>query len=79
MTNGFNHFTLKEVYQYAESLGYTRKDVFITDDAVYDEFETQFNLGYFVNFGHGQTETWMWYFKDLDQPAVGYEHQMGKN
>lgn len=78
MTNGFNHFTLKEVYQYAESLGYTRKDVFITDDAGYDDdFDIQFNFGYFVNFG--QTEIWMWYFKDLNQPAVGYEHQMRKD
>lgn len=77
MTTGFHYFTLEEVYDYAESLGYTREDVEITEDLGYDyDTDTQFRLGYYVGFGHEYTETWTWYFEDLDQPSVEYDHDV---
>lgn len=77
MTTEFHYFTLEEVYHYAESLGYTREDVEITEDLGYDyDAEAEFLLGYYVGFGHEYTETWTWYFEDLTQQAVEYDHDV---
>lgn len=65
MTTTFYYFTLEEVYQYAEKMGYSREDVAVE---CYDEDE------YEVSFGHEYTEMWVWTFEDLTQPAVDYEH-----
>ena len=65
MATTFHYFTLEEVYQYAEKMGYSREDVEIE---CYDED------GYDVSFGREDTEIWSWDFEDLTQPAVDYEH-----
>lgn len=65
MTTKFHYFTLEEVYQYAEKMGYSREDVQID---CYDEDE------YEVSFGHEYTEMWIWDFEDLTQPAIDYDH-----
>ena len=59
------NFTLEEVYQYAEKMGYSREDVAIE---CYDEDE------YEVSFGHEYTEVWSWDFEDLDGQAIDYDH-----
>ena len=65
MTTTFHYFTLEEVYQYAEKMGYSREDVAIE---CYDEDE------YEVCFGHEYSEIWTWDFEDLTQPAIDYDH-----
>jgi len=65
MTTTFHYFTLEEVYQYAEKMGYSREDVAIE---CYDEDE------YEVSFGHEYTEMWVWTFEDLDEQAIDYDH-----
>ena len=65
MTITFHYFTLEEVYQYAEKMGYSREDVAIER---YDEDE------YEVSFGHEYTEMWVWTFEDLDEQAIDYDH-----
>ena len=65
MATTFHYFTLEEVYQYAEKMGYSREDVEIE---CYDED------GYDVSFGREDTEIWSWDFENLTQPAVDYEY-----
>ena len=65
MATTFHYFTLEEVYQYAEKMGYSREDVAIE---CYDKDE------YEVSFGHEYTEMWVWTFEDLIQPAIDYDH-----
>ena len=65
MTTTFHYFTLEEVYQYAEKMGYSPKDVEIE---CYDE------NGYEVSFGREDTEEKSWDCEDLTQPAIDYDH-----
>jgi hypothetical protein len=71
----FHYFTLEEVYQYAEKMGYSREDVEILEDSSYDyDNDLEILEGYEVSFGHECTEMWSWYFEDLTQPATEYDH-----
>ena len=72
----FHYFTLEEVYDYAERLGYAREDVEIRREcAEYDyELEEEVDWQYEVSFGHEYTEVWFWVFDDLSEPARDYEH-----
>lgn len=74
MTTTFHYFTLEEVYQYAEKMGYSREDVEIEEDYSYYEDDLKVLEGYEVSFGHEYTEMWSWYFEDLTQPATEYDH-----
>lgn len=71
----FHYFTLEEVYEYAERMGYTREQVEIEEDYSYSyDDDLEILEGYEVSFGHEYTEVWSWYFKDLEQPATDYDH-----
>ena len=73
----FHYFTLEEVYQYAESCGYSREDV--TIERVEDEYDWEtdqvLSWVYEVSFGREYTETWTWVFDSLESVAVDYLHQ----
>lgn len=71
----FHYFSLEEVYQYAERLGYDREDVEVRQDFGYDyDKEEEFPDGYEVSFGHEDSEMWVWEFDSLEEPAWDYEH-----
>ena len=72
----FHYFTLEEVYEYAERLGYTRDDVVIERQCCeYDwDLDKEVAWDYEVSFGHEYTELWVWTFENLEQPATDYEH-----
>ena len=73
----FHYYTLEEVYNYAEKLGYSREDVEIVKELGYDyDKEEEILLGYEVGFGHEYTETWVWEFENLDECAIDYEHMI---
>ena len=73
----FQFFTLEEVYQYAEKKGFTREHVDVEEVYGYDyDDDLEILEGYDVSFGHECTETWSWYFEDLSQPAVDYDHEV---
>lgn len=70
-------FTLEEVYQYAEKLGYSREDVEIEEIMGYDyDEEKEFFEYYVVSFGHEYTEVWAWYFDSLEETATDYDHDV---
>ncbi len=71
----FHYYSLEEVYEYAERLGYSREDVEIVEQLGYDyEEEHDILFGYEVSFGHEYTQMWVWQFDSLDAPAVDYSH-----
>ena len=71
----FHYFDLEEVYQYAERLGYSREDVGVEAQYGYDDdTDQQYLEGYEVCFGHEYSEIWSWFFEDLEQPAIDYDH-----
>ena len=61
----FKPFTLEDVYQYAEKMGYTREDVTIGEE-IYGTID--------VDFGSEYTEVWTWTFETLDGYAIDYDH-----
>lgn len=77
----YRHFTLKEVYEYAERLGYACEDVEVYKVCTeYDyELEQEVDWQYEVYFGHRYDEEWLWVFDDLDQPARDYIHSFGED
>ena len=73
----FHYYTLEEVYNYAEKLGYSREDVEIVKELGYDyDKEEEILLGYEVRFGYEDTEVWAWEFESLDECAIDYEHMV---
>ena len=66
----FHYYTIKEIYEYAEKMGYKSEDVKIERDE---------DNKYEVSFGYDYTETWTWYFDSLDAPATDYEHAVWKD
>lgn len=74
----FHYFTLEEVYEYAERMGFSHEDVKVQRVCCeYDwESEQELDWEYWVSFGHEYTETWEWTFDDLEQPAVDYVHEV---
>jgi len=75
MAREFHYFVLEEVYQYAERMGYSRESVDVEPVYGYDyDAEEEFLEGYDVSFGHEYSEAWSWFFEDLSQPAVDYDH-----
>ncbi len=70
------HFTLDQVYAYAEEQGYTRADVAVERVccAWSEDYEQELAWQYEVSFGHEYTEVWEWTFDELDGTAVEYEH-----
>ena len=72
----FEYFTLEQVYEYAERLGYGREDVDVERVCVeYDyDLEQEVAWEYQVSFGHEYTEAWVWTFEDLAEPATDYNH-----
>ena len=76
MTTTFHYFTLEEVYQYAEKMGYSQEDIEITRIcSEYDyDLDCEVAWDYEVSFGHEYTEMWFWTFEDLTQPAIDYDH-----
>lgn len=71
-------FSLEEVYEYAEKMGYSREDVNIEKVCCqYDyDLEEEVDWDYEVSFGHIYSEYWSWSFKDLDGVAFDYEHEV---
>ena len=72
----FHHYTLEEVYEYAEQKGYGREEVDIERRCVeYDwDLEQEVAWEYEVSFGHEYTQVWVWTFEDLEATAIDYEH-----
>ena len=71
MAKVFHYFTLEEIYQFAKDKGYNSDDVEIR--AYIDEDGEK---GYQVSFGREYTEVWDWYFDDLSQSAIDYDHNI---
>ena len=57
----YTGYTLEQIYEVAESVGDSRKDV---DTSDLDE----------VCFGHEYTEMWVGSFESFDEPSYAYEH-----
>lgn len=74
----FHYFSLEEVYQYAESKGYSREDVSIERVCTeYDyDLDQEVAWEYEVSFGHEYSEMWSWSFESLDQVAWDYDHSV---
>ena len=74
----FEYFTLEQVYEYAERLGYGREDVEVERYcSEYDwDLEQEVAWEYQVSFGHECTEAWVWTFEDLEEQATDYEHMV---
>lgn len=71
----FKYFTLEQVYEYAERMGYEREDVEIKVRTDFDwNTEEWYLVGYEVSFGQEYTEVWTWTFEDLEESATGYDH-----
>lgn len=72
----FHYFTLEEVYEYAERMGYAREDVEIERVCVEYDWNQMKEVAwdYEVSFGHEGTEVWVWTFEDLEGVSVDYEH-----
>ena len=66
----FKPFKLKDIYAYAEKLGYSQEDVIIEKSDDLDVVPHQ------VHFGHECTEFWSWDFEDLDGYAIDYSHEI---
>ena len=66
----FKNYTLKDIYEYAEKMGYAQEDVEIEPCEYLDG-----TTDYTVWFGLEYTETWTWTFEgDLEGYATDYEH-----
>ena len=66
----FRPYTLKDVYAYAEKMGYAQEDVEIEPCEYLDG-----TVDYTVWFGWEYTETWSWTFEgDLKGYATDYIH-----
>lgn len=72
----FEYFTLEQVYEYAERLGYEREDVEVEQYcSEYDyDLDQEVAWEYQVSFGHMYVEAWVWTFEDLEAQATDYEH-----
>ena len=72
MTKTFSYFTLAQIYEYAEKMGFAQKDVEISKETFLDG-----SAEYVVSFGHEYTEQWIWTFEEsLDGQSVDYEHEL---
>ena len=74
----FHNYTLKQVYEFAEKMGYNPKEVKIERVCVeYDyDLEKEIDFEYQVSFGNAYTESWFWAFDNLADPATYYEHSI---
>lgn len=77
----FTYYTLEQVYEYAERMGYEREDVMIEQYCSEYDYDLDQEVGYEyqVWFGQEYTETWTWIFEDLEAPAIDYEHEVGED
>lgn len=68
MVGAFHYFTLEEIFEYAEAMGYAREDVEVR---VYEQDEA------YVSFGQDSVEEWSWSFDNgIQAPATDYEHNV---
>ena len=74
----FHYYTLEEVYEMAERMGFSREEVEVERYCCEYDYEAEQEIGweYRVWFGHEYTEVWEWFFEDLEEASYDYEHQV---
>ena len=69
-------YSLKQIYKYAEKLGFSADEIEIRKDCVEYDYEKNEEVAfeYEVFFGHEYTEVWSWTFENLEEKAIDFDH-----
>lgn len=73
------YFTMKEIYNFANKLGYSADQIEIDEILYwdYDKNEPMNEKDYTVSFGNKYIENWVWTFEnDLNGRATDYQHNI---